>query len=350
MKKPHLDLWLRQRRLAKHRARERLKRKTRRWVAPEKRYVIPGEVIRAPSQFELTGAHGIEVAKFLRAVSDRVLGQHKPVILDLRLTHSFWVPATILFYAELDRIVNTSTLQKPVTIRQPRLRKPREVLKQIGMFELTGDSCDLIPEHRDVIYWRVAKGANQSGDQLKLLEPVAERANEGSKRQVALSAIWRGISEAVANTVDHAYIKPREDPYPEHPDTKWWMFTQLRGGYLIAAVCDLGCGYSATIDRFVPETVVAKFKEIFQGVDLDSQAIQTAMEYGRSRTRQDNRGKGSRDARAVLERHGIGELVIASNSGWVQYEFAGEEEPIVTAQSLGISIKGTIIWWKLPVS
>jgi hypothetical protein len=312
--------------------------------------VPPKALIRGPKEFNLTQGDGVELVKFLRAVSERVLGQKQAVTLDLRDTEAFWVPGTILFYAELDRIVSTSDLPKPVTIVQPRRRKPREVLKQIGLFDLTGDTCNVVPEHRDVIYWRIAKGSDQSGDQLRLLEPVAEKANTGSKRQVALSNIWRGISEAVANTVEHAYIKPRNDPFPGHPGVKWWMFTQLRDGILTSAVCDLGCGYAETIDRYVPEAIAAKFRELFRGANVDAQAIQTAMEYGRSRTRQDNRGKGSRDAMAVIDRHGTGELVILSNGGWVQYRFAEGMEKSVQSFPLGISIKGTIIWWKLPVS
>lgn len=292
---------------------------------------------------------GVQVVKFLRAIAHQVLVRKRPVKLDLRGTQRFFVPGAILFFAELDRIIRLSALPKPVSLIDPRLRKPREVLKQIGFYALTQDQCDVVPAYDDVVSWQTAKGATQSGEQLKLLEPITQKVNSEHTKQVGLSAIWRGISEAVVNTVDHAYIKPRADGFPEHPDTKWWMFTHIRDSMLTAAVCDLGCGYRSTINRYIPELVIAKYEELFRGLNPDASAIQTAMEYGRSRTRQDNRGKGSRDALSILDKHGQGRLVILSNTAWVQYYFDNGKQTKVEIMELGIDIKGTIIWWNLPL-
>jgi hypothetical protein len=347
MKKPSHQLWDRQRRLARYRMDERKKRFDRHWTPRGQRYVVPGEIIVAPGEFNLIKGGGTEVVKFLRAVADRVLTQSKPVQLDFRRTRQFHVPGAIYLYAELDRIISLSSLAKPITIRDPRARKPREVLKQIGLYELTRDKCEIVPQFDDVIYWRTTKGSDQSGDKLQLLEPVAEKANASSRRHVAVGDIWRGISEAVANTVDHAYIKPRSDRHGSHPEVRWWMFTQLKDARLTAAVCDLGCGYSQTIDRYIPETVIAQFKQLIQGANADALAIQTAMEYGRSGTRQGHRGKGSRDAISVLDKHGAGELVILSNSGWVRYVFQGGKQTGIFSEALGIDIRGTIVWWNL---
>lgn len=349
MKKPSAYLWLRQARLSSYRARQRFLRKNKRWIPPDARYVIPGDVIKAPAEFNMIRGGGVQVVKFLRAIAQQVLVRGKPAKLDLRGTERFFVPGAILFFAELDRIIRLSPLPKPISIIDPRLRKPREVLKQIGFYELTQDSCDVVPSYDDVVFWQAAKGATQSGEQLQLLEPVANKANAGHKKQVELGGIWRGVSEAVANTVDHAYLKPRDDGFSEHPDTKWWMFTHVRDTMFTAAVCDLGCGYRSTINRYIPEIIVAKYGELFRGMNPDASAIQTAMEYGRSRTRQDNRGKGSRDALSILDGHGQGRLVILSNTAWVQYFFNNGKQTKVEIMELGIDIKGTIIWWNLPL-
>ena len=335
--------------MTRYKIRKHHKRNNKKRVKPSAKYVRPGELIKAPIKFNLTRGAGIDVVKFLRAVAHRVLINKKPVRLDFRKTESFFVPGAILLTAELNRIVGTSDLQKPVTIIDPQLRRPREVMKQVGIHQITSDRCDIIPTRDDVVYWRATKGADQSGDKLAILESVAERANAENAKQVELSGIWRGVSEAVANTVDHAYELPRADGLSDLNETKWWMFTQIRDENFTAAVCDLGTGYRSTINRFIPEQFIATWKNILKGHNRDASAIQTAMEYGRSGTREDNRGKGSRDALSVLEQHGAGQLFILSNTGCVRYSYNSGVQQSVELSDLGIDIKGTIVWWNLPL-
>lgn len=349
LKKPTPKLWDRQERLARYRSHERATRRRRRRGSVATKYVPPGERIRAPGKFDLTLGSGIEVMKFLRAMARRVLELEQPVTLDFRFTTTFYPAATILLFAEVDRLVSMSHLPKPITIVDPRLRRPREVLKQIELHELTGDKCDVVPEREDVVYWKATKGFNQSGENLAILEVVAQRVNKEHANQVELSGLWRGVSEAVANTVDHAYKRPREDGFMGLDSTRWWMFTQLRDGIFTVAVCDLGCGYRATINETIPEKFVAMLATKLIGTNRDAIAIDTAMQYGRSGTRQSERGKGSRDAISVLEKHGSGDLMILSNSGKMRYSFVGGKLKEAVSDGLGIDIKGTIVWWKLPL-
>lgn len=349
MKKPTLELWERQRRIARFRADERSSRQRSGYTPQALRYVPPGELLKAPHRFDITRGSGLEVAKFLRALSTTVLSLRQPVRLDFRFTEAFYPAATILLFAEVDRLVQMSDLPKPITLLDPRLRRPREVLKQIGLHELTGDRCDIIPERQDVVYWRSSKGFDQSGEGMAILEVVAERANREHENQVELSGVWRGVSEAVANSVEHAYKWPRSDGFAGLPGTRWWMFTQLRDNVFTVAVCDLGCGYRSTINATIPEAFVAMVSSKLGGSNRDAIAIDSAMEYGRSGTKKTERGKGSRDAISVLETHGAGELMIMSNTGWMRYTFLAGKETSRTKGELGIDLKGTIIWWKLPL-
>lgn len=348
MKKPTPELYERQARIARYRARERSLRADRRRVAPENRYVRPGPTIAAPAKFDAFREAGRQVAKFLRAVAHSVLVDRQAVTLDFRRTESFYPVSTIYLFAELDRIVSLSDLPKPVTIIDPQLRRPREVLKQIGLHAITGDSCDIIPEREDVVYWRATKGRDQSGTNLQILEVVTERVNRS--HALELSNLWRGVSEVVGNSVEHAYKFPRADGFTGLSDTKWWMFTQLRSGVFTVAICDLGCGYHATIYQTLPSKFIADMAAKFSGNNRDAVAIYTAMAYGRSGTALTERGKGSRDALSVLQKFGHGDLMILSNTGWVQYSAtAGSKEPEVTSGSVPIDIRGTIVWWRLPV-
>lgn len=349
MRKPTRKLWARQCRLALYRAAARRRTKLRTRGHPSTFFVAPRPTLRAPRRFDVIRGSGPEVVKFLRAMAVRVLEQGQPVRLDFRFTESFHPAGTILLFAEVDRIVSLSQLAKPITIVDPRLRRPREVLKQIGIFELTQDKCDIVPEREDVVYWRATKGLNQSGQKLSVLEVVANRVNRDHAHQVELSGLWRGVSEAVANAVEHAYTRPRSDGFTGLADTRWWMFTHLRDNTFTVAVCDLGCGYRATINATLPEQFIATVASTLNIANRDALAIDTAMEYGRSGTRQTERGRGSRDAISVLEKHGAGDLIIVSNTGCFRYGFDAGKQVVREQIGLGTDIKGTIVWWKLPL-
>lgn len=292
----------------------------------------------------------MEVVAFLRAVSKAVLDEKRKVKLKFTYTENFHVPGTILLFAELDRIISLSDQQKPITLIEPFRRRPREVMKQIGLFNLTGDRSDVIPERDDVVYWKATKGATQSGELYgSVVEAIAERVNKEHAKQLEVGGLWRSVNEAVANSIDHAYKKPRSDGFQGLDSTKWWMFSQVKDGIFTLAVCDLGCGYLSTIGETIPEQFIANLAVALKGYNRDATAIATAMEYGRSGTHLSHRGKGSRDVLSLLQKHGDGLLVVLSNTGWMRYEYENSE--LITKQSggIGTNIGGTILWWKLPL-
>lgn len=315
-----------------------------------KRYVRPGSKIVAPKSFNLTKGAGHEVVKFLRAVAISVLEKRLQVLLDFKETEHFFVPGTILLYAELDRIVSLASLPKPVSIKDPFRRRPREVLKQIGLHDLTDDRSDVVPTREDVVYWKATKGSTQSGGTYgSLVEAIAERANKAHAKQLEVSGLWRSVNEAIANSIDHAYKKPRRDGFAGLETTKWWMFSQIKDGIFTLAVCDLGCGYRQTINETIPELFIAAIAAKFTGTNRDAMAINTAMEFGRTGTHESHRGKGSRDVLSLLEKHGDGELVVMSNTGWMRYVYRDQREISRSSEDVGTDIGGTIVWWKLPL-
>jgi len=332
------------------RSRKRRKQKCRKRPVRKLRtyHAAPNE-IEAPRRVDILDFHGRELGRFIRAVADAVLVRHEAVSLNFRETEAFIAGGTILLFAELDRIKSQSELEKPLTLIDPRRRRAKEVLKQIGLYELTGDSCDVVPLRDDVIYWKATKGANQSGHQMAMIEVVAERVRATYADTLLLHQVWRGVSEAVTNSVEHAYKKPRGDGFNGLAETKWWMFTQVRDNMFGVAVCDLGCGYRATIEETIPEQFISQLAATFAGSSKDARAIHTAMEYGRTGTHYPNRGKGSRDAMSVLESHKAGNLVIISNSGTMAYEFREGRPPRHTSGSLELDVRGTIVLWWLPL-
>ncbi|KAB1444180.1 hypothetical protein [Bordetella bronchiseptica] len=289
--------------------------------------------------------------KFIRAIQQRVLKNKGPTTLDFSLTTMIYAPGALLLFAEIDRIISLSELPKPITIKAPRDSRPRQVLKQLEFPLLCGDTLDVVPDRDDVVYWRCTWGSDQSGEGPgTLIDRVAERANEFVAKSLRVEDVWRGVSEAIINTTEHAYSEAHESTVAAHPSTRWWLLTCVKDSGFTAAVCDTGVGYRRTTLRTIPAEFFAAFKRIV-GQNPDVTAIRGAMEYGKSRTGLDERGKGSRDALSVLKRHGSGELAMISNRGQVFYKLEpGQDEPVVTTTNLPIDIRATLVWWHLPLN
>jgi hypothetical protein len=353
LKKPSIQLFMRQRRLARYWLRAISKRHRHPKVKKERsvnrqRFLSSSRgYLAAPVDFSLVRGGGAEVVGFLGKIAKQVLQEHKPVKLDFRTTERFMVPGALILYAELNRIISLSVLVNPIKIIQPSSNRVKQVMKQVGLFELLGSDAQITTNRADVIYWQLAKGATQSGDELAIVDSVAHEVNQRDLAKVEASGLWRGISEAVNNAHEHGYKFPRADGAIGIADTKWWLLTQIRDQRFTAAVCDIGCGYARTLKPEVMEWFQGLFPRLLGLQNEDTLAIQAAMEYGRTSTKQNERGRGSRDALALLQKHGEGELYVLSNRGYVQYACRNGEVNLKRAVPLDFDIQGTIIWWNL---
>lgn len=311
----------------------------------------PRKTLIAPVTFDLTRGSGANVISFLEKIERRVIVEKRRVRLNFKSTKSFYVPGALMLYAALSKIIAEATMTKPITIIPPRAtlinNAARQVMQQVGLYDLTADRINVRTDREDVIYWKMVTGADQSGDQLAMLETLAEKINKSDKDILASKDLWRGVTEAVNNTSDHAYDYPRSDGFEGLDSVRWWLLTQLRGNTFTAAVCDLGCGYSKTLTPEIGEWFKGVPAKWLGKENEDTLAMQAAMEYGRSRTKLNERGKGSRCALALLEKHGSGELYLLSNAGCLHYECVKNVVTLKQVITLAFDIKGTIIWWNL---
>ena len=271
--------------------------------------------------------------------------------MSFRNTVKILAEGAILLFAEIDRIITLSGQIKPITIKNPLNQQVHEVLAQIGIYKLTGDMCSVEPTREDVIYWKVTKGIDQTGDVYgRLIEQIAADIAHNTATRIKASAIYEGVSEAVINSVEHAYNYARKDGFRGLSQTKWWMFTHVRGDRLSVVVCDLGCGFTKTIHKHIPAQFINECLAMFESMNKDARAIKIAMAYGKSSTNQSNRGKGSRDFLSVLENNIDGQLLVMSNSGSMEYLYKDGQQTGIRHANTGVDIGGTIVWWHLPLT
>lgn len=158
----------------------------------------------------------------------------------------------------------------------------------------------------------------------------------------AQNFIYDGLIEALKNSKHHAYTDP-DQWFGVQPGT--WFMT---GSYdrdakqLTAAVFDVGVGIPATLPRSGVWEHLRPFLSL-GGHSDDANMIAAAMEYGRTRTKLEGRGKGLPIMMRLLDHH-QGYLRIVSGKGEAMYDSLTKKiEKTSHAESIG----GTLIEWSI---
>jgi hypothetical protein len=306
----------------------------------------------APSHFVLLShggnQNGTDVNNYFDFLAKLRAATSPDLKIDMSHVRRMVVDAALLFKAELSSLVQVKGVTLSAT--PPRSERTQQVLRQTGIDQLLGLKIEVSPNREDVVHWRIAEGSRTYVDP-NALEPIMADIEEVTG--MASHPIYQGIIESMGNCVEHAY-KSHPDvrrPMPEAPG--WWVFQQVKDNTLVVVVCDLGIGVS----RALPLTLANEHGLLKKLMHLvrktkgdDNRALLAAMEYGRSSTGQHHRGKGMRNAHAVVDDLGEGDFYAVSNKGCYVYKKAlADESGTYRTIRLRHSINGTILGWRLPL-
>lgn len=268
-----------------------------------------------------------------------IAGKTGTVLIDMHGTTRFVVDGTLLFYAELHRLLDIGRGNLRIRIKPPKNQKADQVLCQIGAYKLCGMDRACKSNFNDVVHWRVARGYVVDNS---LCAPAIE-AFEGQLAPPLLDGIFRGLGEAMTNTRHHAYMDTRGDGLNyKQPESDWWMFSQARDGMLSVVFCDLGVG--------IPNTLPIKKKSLFEKIvslglsESDSAYIEQAIEDTRTRTHLPGRGHGLGNIVDTVSRYEKGMVLIFSNRG----SYTLKHGKVVT-HDFKENIMGTLIYWHVPL-
>lgn len=305
------------------------------------------EVISAPDIISLQSKGPRRaLLNFLKRVRYSVLIRRNPVMLNFTDTFFLTAPGTVLMTAELDRMKRQIVVGDfNVRIRWSEDPVVNQVLHQVGIAGLCGQELDGNNESvfdESVRHWRYATGVQ--------MNDIAGRALDRFEGRIAEnlhSGLWKGVSEAVVNSVEHAYLEPRFADERTPDETRWWMFSQVRDQLLTVVVCDLGIG----IPRSLPiRWGLNELRDILKRFGLhkpDLAAIRGALELGATRTGKGNRGKGLPQIWQDLKAEGAKAIFIFSNRAVVEWnpDKGGER-----SHEFDGSIGGTIICWTVALN
>ena len=291
-----------------------------------------------------SGTAAVAPREFLRFLG-RVRAYRGPrLTVDLSGVERIIASAALVFKAELCYLTARGVQLRGVA---PSKERSLQVFTQTGICDLLGLPRAGKIDREDIVHWRHTSGVWTTAQPARLKELLHPDLPDNGE------SLYTGMIETVANSIEHAYL--------DHPTRRdfggeeagWWAFQQLREGRLTTCICDLGIGVAEALPlRLADEPdLLAKLLYLqrhFKG--RDCRALLAAMEYGRSSTRQSERGKGLRDAVRVIDHAGQGVYQLVSNSALYFYErVAGNPTPKTGTRRLAASVSGTLSLWSFPI-
>lgn len=295
------------------------------------------ERVEAPEEIYLFGkrTHS-QLARFLRTLRDS-FRRKTCTVIDMTRTNRLMPGGTLLMYSELCRL-SLIFPQHPFRFVRSKTDVVNQIFEHLGLFELAGFRSGVVPEREDVVSWKKCSSIVNDCQPAGELIETYESLSRDEVRQV-----FKGVSEAATNAVDHAYIGSRDDGLPEPLEKRWWMFSRESESTLFVGVCDLGVGIPRSLPHTFGERVQALLAQLSLRIN-DGSMIRAAMELKRTSTGKSERGKGLADMRTVVDKIPGSQLYIFSNSGAIRYS-----QGKFTVLNFDNSISGTMVGWTIPI-
>lgn len=301
----------------------------------------------APQEFALDTNRHEPLVAFLRQLVSLTLGQNLTVALNFRDTKKLYSDGTLLFLAELNRILQ----RRPASVKCIRIPPDtvvREVFSHLGIFALLSCPRTFASNRADVVHWQLFSGIQAD---------FTQGAGEAIDKLPCLSrdhvkVLYRSASEALTNVTQHAYTKPRMDGTGVSDDRGWWMFVREEPETLTVLFCDLGLGVPHTVpnsgkhDSWLEKALAGAKRAIGLHTHRDGELISVTVEEKRSRFRKDHRGNGFANMVETINAVEGGILRVYSNRGLYYYQ-KHNGDTRQAAQNFSNSIYGTVVGWQI---
>lgn len=297
--------------------------------------------ITAPHEFNLSEPNKrAKLLKFLEKIKQAHI-QKQNIFLDFSPTERMFAAGTLLFKAELCRLARRLTCGQTYKCKLPHHEPVRQVLQQTGILPLLNHQDSVPTSLPGVVHWCSANGSKVEGAKYDLVM----NHYEGTITEKLLKGFYIGLTEAMTNTVNHAYIEPRNDTLNvKKAEEGWWMFSQNKDGKLHLLICDLGIGIPRSLPKQRPG-IAKRLLTLGKGVRNDYEYIKAAIEDSYSRTEQSYRGKGLGQIVRIVKDNPRSSLIIYSNKGCYSALEGNKPE----FKDYDDSIFGTIVSWSIPL-
>jgi hypothetical protein len=298
-------------------------------------------ILTAPEHLSLIKSEPRKkLISFVKSIRRLVLNGKINIWIDFSNTEKVIADGMIYLHAEIFRLKKCFPFLD-IRSNAPRNKVVAQVFKKVGFSVLIKCRVPPSPEEKrkDVHSWLAAYGENVHG------EKCGNILNKYKGRIASALSIelYKGMSEAMTNANQHAYIGNRRDGFDISMGSKpWWLFSQEVDGELTVVLCDLGVGIPDSLPKTKPSLIETLVK-VFGKKLTDSKLIQEAVVDSVTRTHKSYRGKGLRQIVKTVDSCDKGEMFILSNCGGYRYKSGGEIE----TNDYPSSMSGTIVGWRV---
>lgn len=317
------------------------------------RKVFSRTVITAPSSISFFEKRYDEFDKFIKELNK--LCRSGRVLIDLKNVTTIKSAALLVLYASIEQLQKTYNDKNIIKTTCTTSKEISVILRTYGFWNLTGESrsrsLQAYPDSLEICTMTYEAHLQKDKSELRKLLKYAQASVLKAGMHEGKVLAYNAITESISNVWQHAY----DDEFHTSPVPlilrNWWFIAQRIDDQFFIAVYDMGAGIPATIST--KPWAAALIETISKWVDLkgykvlvspDAKSIKAAVDYGRSRFKLDNRGKGLTEAKDFVQRNPHGSMLIFSGSGHYEYKTKDDQE---TLETLGSQFRGTLIQWNL---
>jgi hypothetical protein len=315
--------------------------------------VLARTLVIAPKAISVFGKDYEAFSQFLKNIT--IQSKKGRLLIDLSNVTSTKAAALLVLYATIEQLQKERSDRHIIKTTCCKVADVSVAFRTFGLWALTGESR-IRPKrtYADSLEICTMPHAAHGGDDKRALRKVLKYAQKSVLRtgmhEGAMLA-YNAITESISNVWQHAYDDVFfKVPVPESL-RNWWIIVQCIDDQFFIAVYDMGAGIPKTIStKPWAADLIATISEWFdlKGFKVlaspDAKSIKAAVDYGKSRFKLDNRGKGLTEAKDFVQRNPMGSMIIFSGLGYYEYQTKDDKESLET---LSTQFKGTLIQWNL---
>lgn len=312
--------------------------------------VFSRTIIPAPRVISFFDSRYDTFSAFLKLLADTCnCGR---VLIDLRPVKEVKTAALLVLYANIERLQRLYSDRDLIKTTSCTSREVSVSFRTFGFWNLTRESRGrpkrMYADSLAICTMSKEKHLKNDKAELRKVLVYTRKAFLDSNMDEGDLLAYNAITESISNVWQHAY-----DPgffKKDVPDSQknWWIIVQRIESQFFIAVYDMGSGIPATISaKPWAAALIESFSAMFNIKvlsSLDAKSIKAAVDYGKSRFKLDNRGKGLTEAKDFVQRNPNGSMLIYSGTGHYEYETSTDKENLET---LGSPFLGTLIQWNL---
>lgn len=245
---------------------------------------------------------------------------------------------TLIYIAHIEQMLKE--FPRMIRCDYPKSDIVEQLFQHIKILDKLG-----LPSSKKIIsdnvrHWYYLTGSNADMSEIvELFKHYKENLTEKIQ-----SGLFDSISEAVTNTINHAYQNP--DKKKKNQNKNWWMAAQQLDGHLDVVVYDMGIGIPGSLRRKPGLREFLK-KWVTHFHRKDSVLIKTAIESQETVTLLPYRGKGLPDMLAYAKENKVADFTIFSLKGG--YILSESTFPEAKCLDFDIPLKGTLLHWSIPL-